>query len=294
MRYKPTFPAILHDGQFHFFGPAHEIEKTPSDEGEKWLRKFKVSVAGETALRALKSLEEKTELVRFERFKDLVLLECWWAYRYRNRGDHIWKQISAEHRRRTKIDLQLSKDTQSILRTLKRHYDANPQYVNAFVKEAFKKTIGPLAVEDHTAPLIDMLDNLDGLMEDQIRLAEPAKRSWIACIDYKKAVNDRNRPADEARAGLEFALALRFKHYTGAKGRARLKITNCTMPEPRDGKPCHTLVALFCRATLGSSPYPDGLDDPKLREDVSNMQQRLRKVRLNYEDATYVGWPVRI
>ena len=242
MRYKPTFPAIFHDGQFHHFGPAHEIEKAPSDKAVKWIRKFKGRVAGQVALDALKSLEKKTELVRFERFKDLVLLECWWAYRFQNCGDHIWKQISAEHRRRTKIDLQLSRDTQSILRTLKRHYRANPQYVNAFVKEAFKETIGPLSDEDHTASLIDMLDNLDGRLEDQIRLAEPAKRSWIACIDYKKAVNDRNRPADEARAGLEFALALRFKHYTGAKGRARLKIANCTMPGPGDGKRDRALV----------------------------------------------------
>ena len=247
-----------------------------------------------TALEELESLKKKSELARFKRLEGLVLRECWWAHRYHKSRDHVWKKISAEHRRRNKTDLQLANDMQAICRTLKRHYRANPQYVNAFVKEAFKETIGPLPIEDHTGPLIDMLDNLHGLLENQIQLAEPAKRSWIACIDYKKAVDDRNRPADEAVAGLEFALTLRFKRYTGAKGWSRLNIVNCSMPAPGDGKPHHTIVALFSKATFGSSGYPFGLDDWQLRQDVKKMQQRLRKFCRNYKDATYVGWPVRI
>ena len=130
---------------------------------------------------------------------------------------------------------------------------------------------------------------------------------WIACLDYGFPVEARNVPVDEARTGLEFALALRFRHFTGAKGRHLLEITDCTMPS--DGKPHYKLVALLTKATLENARYRNDdtlTDDAKqigrrltklrhrLREKIKDKARPREKVETKAETITYVGWPVRV
>ena len=106
---------------------------------------------------------------------------------------------------------------------------------------------------------------------------------------YGRQVKDRNRPKEEARTGLEFSLALRFKQFTSPKHRDPLEVFNCKWPS--DGKPRYKLVALFSNATLGRRYYRDPAT-PTI--DDKQIEQRLTKLRGDYPDLRYVGWPVRI
>ena len=104
----------------------------------------------------------------------------------------------------------------------------------------------------------------------------------------------RKLPPDEAQTGLEFALALRFKHFTGGAP-TPLDIDNCGWPKPDEphhkGKPHYQLVAKLCKATFHGSPYRY---DPTLKRDAKQIEQRLTKLRRKYPGLRYVGWPVRI
>ena len=123
-------------------------------------------------------------------------------------------------------------------------------------------------------------------------------RNWVACINYGKTISAKRKPKkakrkpkNEARTGLAFELALRFKIWTGPTPQDALDIRNRGWLPGRQGRPQYELVALFINAAI----HEQSLDNLQTRNDeTQKVKGDLDWFKHEYPDAKFMGWPVPV
>ncbi len=298
------WPVVTHRGQTYRFLPAHKVPHELSVDARPWINTFvKKNTAGAKALGEMLEELERFGATRHDGLWERVLMECWYAHQYKQSGDHphkIWIAKVQDARRRAN---KLSEQSAALRENVEKFIVGHPDRADFLTNNAFESIFGHKPKPFKSDTLISLLKGL----ENEFGNSVSPLRLWIACLDYGFPVEARNVPVDEARTGLEFALALRFRHVTGAEGRDPLEIIDCTMPS--DGEPHYELVALLTKATLENARYRNDdtlTDDAKqigrrltklrhrLREKIKDKARPREKVNPKAETITYVGWPVRV
>ena len=280
-------------GVDYVWAPAHKIRSILKPQFQAWTKQFLSRNAGREALAALrKKLGKHHSPPRYQAFERSVLFACWCARRYENSSDTPAKMnLKASQRIAKLLPAQLK-----AIETLRKLFVTDKylgQYAQLHAFSHVRKQLGENIphdiVYDLDTTLADYADALSGFAETNIFSYQGP--IWIACLEYGKRSRGRHIP-DEARIGLEFELALRFKMWTVKPPAPNpLNIMDCTMPPPGQGRPHHPLVAMFLQAVLQSRALRDEEDQ---RVEAAKVKANLTKLGRHYPDVKFVGWHVQV
>jgi hypothetical protein len=279
--------ATNYGGQTFQILPPQDLRQMLAGTARPWIKSVRASLLGREAFNELEELRPFHPHL-FRRLQYWVLFECWCATQF----DQLQEQIdghpynkawSSSNERARRDFPALAKDLSKARKRLESLVSTYKPYPDLLLGFALEKTLEPQAAEKIT--MGDFLKLIEEF-ENQCQRKLPVPRGWLGCLAYNKRVAGAYRRQHEAQTALEFALCLRFKHFTNAAGRHPIDITDCTMPS--DGDSCYGLVANFCKATFGRSAYGTAAT-PKA--EISNT---LHVLRNTYPDIKYVGWPVQV
>lgn len=257
----------------------------------QWRAGFERSRNGRAALGELNDLQSYNPR-SFRSFRADILFACWCAQAYgafgivpddaRKKGwDHLQSSIPKQIESiKTLIEFFESNKLLSMLIMDRTFNEANN------IKGAVR---GLIDAESFVEFLKNLESSLPRYQKGGLVIGLP-DRQWVACLDYGRSVRGQRRPDEEARVGLEFELALRFRLWTSEKtNRASSSVSNKSMPST--GKAHYGLIAKLLLATFNAKVVAT---PARIRDEQQRVGNRLYRFKHKYPDAYYIGWPVLV